>query len=138
MNIPHVIRKYICLSLRRIHLLWTHATWSTAAPDRPVHEWDKDYGARKVKFGEAQWDTLHLQKRDAISDPVSLLRGVGEGWGVASKLGEDHVEMKKDKSCLFWRECRTGPWCVLPCEDLELVKTGERVNLLHVCDLYVW
>lgn len=45
--------------------------------------------------------------------------------------------MEKIKRCVFWEECRTGLWCVMLCEDLELVIMGGRVISLHVCDLLV-
>lgn len=108
---PHnnIIREFLLLSLRRLHLLRTHATRSAPTPDWQVYERVQGCRAGEVKSDRVQWETLALQTCAATSDPLlppTEVSGLNvEGW-----------MMEGRRDCLReWRGGCTGLWCGMLC-----------------------
>lgn len=120
----NIIREFFLSSLRRLHLLWTHATRSATTPDWQVLERDEDCRAGEVKSDRVQWDTLALQTYAASSDPLispTEVSGLKVGW-MARQVEEC------GGGC-------TGLWCRMLCADLEIVtiKINQLTSLSPSC-----
>lgn len=131
---PHnnIIREFLLLSPRRLHLLRTHATRSAPTPDWQVYERVQDCRAGEVKSDRVQWETLALQTFAATSDPplppteVSGLKW-RDGWW-------------REGGTVWGNEGEGVLVCGVACcvQVLELVTIGNKSQFASLSPSCVW